>query len=342
MPSYTHRCDHCFHPCEGLRCTGCKRAIYCSRKCQRAHWKLVHKFTCAIKQSCNDGGVCPSVINNSIKDSRQEVDRSVNVSERVTAAAMSELRDELSSMSMNSAGELMHRAQDEIVRIEDVNRQLEKSKILKERMKTRIETCVDGNANASQEEKKYNFATILFLLEKEWNVLVEELRHIGTFCVTLSFVDGPQWDGAEMDIEYEVMHESGRRRCYAMSIIYKCTRRRVLTIEMPRNIDFSSSSISWDKNGYIIARLPYTDKFDQADILTSNGPIEGTLMEDVKNLQCRNCCKRLIASVKNDEKCSTNFFRNRTILLPAGYWESISDYITCYDEVSYSYFKYHL
>jgi len=271
-----------------------------------------------------------------MKDSRQEVDRSVNVSERVAAAAMLELRDELSSMSMNSAGDFMHRAQDEIVRIDDVNRQLEKSKILKERMKPRTEKRVDGSTNVIREEKKHNFATILFLLEKEWNVLVEELRHIGTFCVTLSFVDGPRWDGAEMDFEYEVIYDSGHRRCYAMSIIYKCTRRRVLTIKMPRNIDFSSSSISWDKHGYIIARFPYTNKFDQAEILTSNGPMEGALMEDVKNLQCRNCCKRLIMSVKNNDKCSTKFFRNRTILLPAEYWESISDYITCYDEVSYS------
>ena len=39
-------CANCFGPGHTLRCSRCKSAFYCSRKCQSAHWKAGHKAKC--------------------------------------------------------------------------------------------------------------------------------------------------------------------------------------------------------------------------------------------------------------------------------------------------------
>ena len=43
----TGTCDWCLRPCTPRRCTRCARASYCSRECQRSHWKEGrHRLEC--------------------------------------------------------------------------------------------------------------------------------------------------------------------------------------------------------------------------------------------------------------------------------------------------------
>ncbi|KAF1975406.1 hypothetical protein BU23DRAFT_503303 [Bimuria novae-zelandiae CBS 107.79] len=47
-------CFRCFSPLDDiLKCSGCRRAYYCSEKCQKSDWKLVHKNHCKIFQTIN-------------------------------------------------------------------------------------------------------------------------------------------------------------------------------------------------------------------------------------------------------------------------------------------------
>ncbi|KAL5373337.1 hypothetical protein DPSP01_012780 [Paraphaeosphaeria sporulosa] len=48
-------CFRCFSPSDDiLKCSGCKRAYYCSAKCQKLDWKLMHKKHCAIFTTINN------------------------------------------------------------------------------------------------------------------------------------------------------------------------------------------------------------------------------------------------------------------------------------------------
>ena len=40
-------CDNCQEEAKVLRCTKCKKVQYCSRACQKNHWKLLHRYTCS-------------------------------------------------------------------------------------------------------------------------------------------------------------------------------------------------------------------------------------------------------------------------------------------------------
>lgn len=48
-------CFRCFSPlAQTLKCSGCKRAYYCSEKCQKMDWKVMHKHHCKIFQTINE------------------------------------------------------------------------------------------------------------------------------------------------------------------------------------------------------------------------------------------------------------------------------------------------
>jgi TPR repeat protein len=40
-------CEHCVKPCDRImKCSRCRGAGYCSKECQKVHWKLGHKIDC--------------------------------------------------------------------------------------------------------------------------------------------------------------------------------------------------------------------------------------------------------------------------------------------------------
>ncbi|KAF2868462.1 hypothetical protein BDV95DRAFT_579897 [Massariosphaeria phaeospora] len=48
-------CFRCFSPSDDiLKCSGCRRAYYCSKKCQKLDWSLMHKNHCKIFQTINE------------------------------------------------------------------------------------------------------------------------------------------------------------------------------------------------------------------------------------------------------------------------------------------------
>ncbi len=42
----TSCCSNCRQECKPLRCTACKSVSYCSRSCQKSHWKAIHSQSC--------------------------------------------------------------------------------------------------------------------------------------------------------------------------------------------------------------------------------------------------------------------------------------------------------
>ncbi|KAA6402251.1 MAG: hypothetical protein EZS28_002214 [Streblomastix strix] len=47
------RCANCIKKCESdkiMRCSKCKKVKYCSKECQKAHWKFIHKIECNLLQ----------------------------------------------------------------------------------------------------------------------------------------------------------------------------------------------------------------------------------------------------------------------------------------------------
>lgn len=54
-PASKPECSSCGAPSAAQTCSGCLTASYCSRDCQKGHWKCGHKQQCAgLKQLCTD------------------------------------------------------------------------------------------------------------------------------------------------------------------------------------------------------------------------------------------------------------------------------------------------
>jgi splicing suppressor protein 51 len=48
-------CFRCFEPSNNiLKCAACRRAGYCSQKCQKLDWAVTHKKECKILQQINE------------------------------------------------------------------------------------------------------------------------------------------------------------------------------------------------------------------------------------------------------------------------------------------------
>ena len=106
-------CHYCFKEGETLRCSKCKITRYCSKLCQKRHWK-VHKVSClgnTTKAKASDDSsqhykpiaTCKNV--NSAKDIKG------------AAHASFELENMIGKMSMQDMIESYHRANDEVERL---------------------------------------------------------------------------------------------------------------------------------------------------------------------------------------------------------------------------------
>ena len=105
------------------------------------------------------------------------------------------------------------------------------------------------------------------------------------------------------------------------------------------------STIRLDGN-FISLRIQYHDP-DQIhidNIIPESTISSLTPTEALDNLQCKSCGQYMLkvppSNLKQDEESREDSVVIRNVFhLPTGHWDEITDYLTCYDGVSATYFQ---
>eukprot|EP00592_Proboscia_alata_P013084 CAMPEP_0194388640 /NCGR_PEP_ID=MMETSP0174-20130528/99651_1 /TAXON_ID=216777 /ORGANISM="Proboscia alata, Strain PI-D3" /LENGTH=145 /DNA_ID=CAMNT_0039180123 /DNA_START=12 /DNA_END=445 /DNA_ORIENTATION=+ len=109
----THTCDNCYCECKPLRCTACRLVVYCSRACQRAHWKAGHDRVCRRVDTIEP-------LPNPLKHANVNVTPAVNgvlglpTDDKTVAAASLEFQRWIAKMPLERAHSEYQRMQEEI------------------------------------------------------------------------------------------------------------------------------------------------------------------------------------------------------------------------------------
>lgn len=91
-------CDYCkIESTKLFRCSKCRSVYYCSRKCQKKHWKVSHRLTCSISPDRNETSP-PSA-------AEELINRKNNEKEKEMMLAWQDTMEELSKVSFSEARE---------------------------------------------------------------------------------------------------------------------------------------------------------------------------------------------------------------------------------------------
>ena len=278
---------------------GCARTVYCSRKCQKSHWKLVHKHTCTRAQGIQEN------------DEKNAVNTAI------------ELHHEISKMTFNEAEEHMCRAQDEIIRIQE--------NVKDENHCSTLRTLFPRIKERGSSEKHYqdkdnpNDAYICFI-EDKWCAQIEELRHIRRFQIVLI---SPLRSLCTDQIQ--LLQEENK---YYISVFCENqTRKKILTVIVPREICMNEIRVQINDSSFVSITIPYIDTIGNDTLLSDQSTsFQCVPSTTVSSLMCRNCKNKLFP-LRSDVSIGPVI---RDVLpLPVGHWDEISDYIMCNDEVNF-------
>lgn len=139
-PSEDSFCHNCSKIGNTLKCSKCKRARYCSRECQKSHWKAGHKKTCGISVEDTLLQLHRLGLNMSLSES-------IEGFHRATDAVHSQ-----SNMQLNTNSNVSHKT---------VNKVLDESKVKKDAPEPQIVTKGDWNFII---ENLSNIATYIIMM----------------------------------------------------------------------------------------------------------------------------------------------------------------------------------
>lgn len=310
MSDNIHSCDNCLQQCKGLRCTGCGRTIYCSRKCQKSHWKLVHKDTCSKELKKQNGKL------------------SGDDDVKKFASVTMELHHEVSKTSFKKAEEHLYRAKDKIAGIEEAEKHTCRINALKKMYPQSKKVTMESNDASPYDRDSYHslskddscYASIHYVAD-HWRAQLEELRHIRCFHIVLI----PSTKSIQTK-HIELIQDEGKKR---ISVSSEENNRSVIlfTAFIPRQIMFDEVRIKITDSSCFSLTIPYSDNYEDTESYT-----EVTLSspEAVASLKCRNC-KSSFFPFADD---TNTHVIHKVLPLPTGYWGEISDYIMCNNEVS--------
>jgi hypothetical protein len=334
-----------------LVCSRCRNVRYCSRPCQKAHWKEGHKLECS---PCCDTKMDANRPSNTeqwmMSHSRQHniASGSINYLSIVKELYAEVQRD---SISLDEAHSRMRRAQDEVNRLKSelkVMRESRRSKIMKSRLpvRTRNDITSDNQNNDCVKDNNYKQTkiftpTLVQKVHNRWKLLVEDLTNINCYSIFLS-----PFSQQTTDIPKE------NTLCLSVipsSLSYSCTQVTLRHGDDNDDLHSSFTSVNpkilllsinlpgetMDSNGIRLAthvdcitlRLMY-DKEHQRHLDYQHTLPKTTSLHLLKDtLACKSCqSKLLIDSVSKVEKI---------LPLPSGYWDEVADYLMCYEGVSH-------
>ena len=252
-----------------------------------------------------------------------------HTSDEVAALAMQQLKAELINLTPDSSYEYMHRAQDEIVQVEKENADSERVDALRKKFTKKnhhIKQAKSPSPLIEREESlKYQqpqHATIT-CISSTWKVIIEELRHVGCYNITLTTSTDVSCTPALSFTPYENASSTKTIRTVMNIRGGDENEEVILTVDFPNRQIVKSEVTMTNSNAhdFIGIRVPFRDFFDDTEPITRGYTV--TNKSDMKKLSCRAC-----------GACLTETKSWKVLPLPAGYWEEITEYLMCFDEVS--------
>jgi hypothetical protein len=393
-PTNAEVCHYCSKKCEPLRCSACKSVQYCSRTCQKSHWK-VHKTSCS--QNHLDSKRAPAVANSSAHNS--------------TRNAAVELQQLIGQMSMQEAIENFHKATDEVERLKkmakdepehdidivnengyDTNplratvtadaiknpfnsrNSKDDDRILgartprtKQKEQVLVESRNERNNSTNpleppqlllEEGYEAQAPNLMSALDYgDWNYTVEKLIYISSFSITLmpeKDKRAPALNLQSEDIDIQISSvESGsghlpintKSKKTLLHIFSKENGATLVRMILPCTILGTEaevmSSLHFDGD-FLSFRIQYHDSNSsrvQLDNIIPEQDATLTPCEALTNLQCRSCRQYLLQAPNSLLNLDQGVMAKKDSVirnvchLPTGYWDEITDYLTCFDGV---------
>lgn len=193
-------CDHCEQECKVLRCTRCKKAQYCSRACQKKHWKALHKYTCSPISDSNKNpsqhhrkDLLPQSNEKKIKEhnaffqSLSEMPLNEAHSKYLYAQEQIEILKEeanLRSKELQALGKRQQRIEKQRIK---TNKKLNKSSQNRNQNKAKVESDFDFSSTLQTMslKKSLSSASRLTPCANGWSYTVEYLANISCFLILL-------------------------------------------------------------------------------------------------------------------------------------------------------------
>ncbi|GFH44424.1 hypothetical protein CTEN210_00898 [Chaetoceros tenuissimus] len=337
-------CTYCRIQCKPLRCSQCKSVFYCSKSCQKKHWKL-HKKSCRLvtSSSCKNEG-------STLDDSNTESTVSKAVKEKEAVTAAKELYSLLGNMDLQQATQHYHQVNDEIEKVKndegksDMSTNIDESENEKEKDRVRQATFLETsqkeherastnstNTTAVNEDDRTTFDEIQQLLKHqgEWDFMVEKLIYISCFAVTLT---QPQESTIVIENLQQISIQTRTigKRITIVDITHVASDTLLARIQLPSIITATSQEIMASMNlelnsnkTILTFRIMYNDGGQGTiDNILPESTLQLTPTHALQKLQCKSCHQFL---VKNDAVIKEVYS------LPQGHWDEITDYLTCFE-----------
>ena len=365
-PSRT--CHYCSKPSSSLlRCSQCKSAYYCNRACQSSAWgpkpdgsSSGHRTVCRRLRKRAESIAASS---------SQELNGHVFANE-----AWRDLSRHVQSMDCEEAHRQMCMVQDEIQRLQSYCETNQSdvpvsSKVVEDSSYCKSEevqhaSCSDDELKPSEEQPKVSKDSEkdYFVVGGSWlddgsSCSIEFLPNIKCYLVTIKCKTTEKERSiptSPNDLALEFLPiESNQRDIMPAEVTYYDTKvynaskdngKPLLSLMLPvdsyaETRDPPHYTISQDSNSISIRIQLFQTPDDSLSIINellgtdvSEFSYKTSDAEALNNLCCRTCHN---AIVKNASEINQAIIRS-VLPLPSGYWDEITDYLICYEGVSYS------
>lgn len=333
-----------------LICSRCRNARYCSKPCQKAHWKEGHKLECKPDKTKKDDAGSGNSSNQMLS---LNSNKTINVN--TPLSIMKELWDQVQkdSISLDEAHYRRQRVQDEVDRLK---RELKNMSETRMKKKDKISLLQQKKSATSQQHKKIyeengnNPSKILPKLVQKvhdnWKCLVEDLTNISCYSIILSPLSEeaikcnmPEVKTLRLSLVPSSSSFSSSYTQVTLLLVNISSQYHgtnddndttiLLSIDLAGKITDSNSVQLTSHIDCIHLRLMYEKQqlehpeYQQA--LTKTTP--ANLLNEL--LKCKCCHSKLLVEATDD---TTRI--EKVLPLPSGYWDEIADYLMCYEGVS--------
>lgn len=293
-----NQCHFCSKVGKTRRCSNCKRVYYCSQTCQKNDWQAGHKRYCKF----------------------------------TVVDAMWELHRIVGDMSVQESIEQFHKTSDALNSKAVINI-LEHTFHCDSTDKKQIIANATGDIENETTKAPHSSSNVdsIPIPKGEWNYCIEKLGFISTYVVTLA---KPQQINQEIQLVDIRIDTIQLKRGTNIIMVYSkkvCLADFILPNRISSTKDEIVASLQYDKNN-VSFRVRFegslNESTDRTFLDTKYKPLPRMAFN---NLKCRSCESKLNREPNN--------YQHEALIeaiypLPSGYWDEITDYLTCFEGVS--------
>lgn len=363
--SNNNSCSQCLKSLQlsrAYRCSQCQKAYYCNRECQRKHWNRGHKAHCRAISALKE-------LNGLMKDMNEQttqksfhtaMDMVANIQNMKTPESV----DDPWVCKLRKNNPILHKEKSSNSSMISISPPTQDTKV-----STRM-IDLDSYLYAMKSHRRrcHQRRLVLGTMESELkplstDIYVEHLLRLFTYniriCIPQSFNSTNLASLSKDDISVVLNEYPDSKTLVTIQqnltkeVCYKQDRfNTMITFLLPTRLNYSklldkavTSSINI-KGSYsssqleISFRLPYndlkspqtfTENFQFKPVITESNETSKTKLKAYNRLECRNCGLGIVGYRSSPEFQPT---LQKVLPLPAGHWDEILDYISCFDAVS--------